>query len=148
MGILSSSTGTRVYLDTTVFIYLLEDFPPYSAKLEDLFNAVARGEIQGITSELSLAECLVKPIADGNPEARLAYESALRSSPELPVLPITREVLIRAAEVRARQKFRLPDAIHLATAELAHCDSFLTNDTELKRAEGVAVLILSEFCGS
>ncbi len=50
--------------------------------MEDLFNAVAGGEIQGITSELSLAECLVKPIADGNPEARSAYESALRSCPK------------------------------------------------------------------
>ncbi len=148
MGILSSVAGTRIYLDTTVFIYFLEDFPPYAGDLEDLFQAVARGQIQGITSELSLAECLVKPIADGNTEARSAYESALRSSPELAVLPITRDLLVRAAEVRARQKFRLPDAIHLATAELAHCDSLLTNDTELKRAEGVRVLILSEVCGS
>jgi predicted nucleic acid-binding protein len=68
----------------------------------------------------------------------------LRSSSTLQVVPITREVLVTAARLRAEQGLKLPDAIHAATAQLTNCQQFLTNDTRFKNLPGLPVLLLSQ----
>ena len=144
MGLLSDLEGPRVYLNTNILIYWIEGFSAGAAELQELFDAFAEGRLTGVTSELTLAEVLVRPIADGKHHARVAYERALRDSVEFAVLPVSREILIRAAGIRARHKLKLPDAIHVATAELSHCNTFLTNDARLKRVAGIRVIVLSE----
>ena len=37
-------------------------------------------------------------------------------------VPITRNILMRAARLRATENFRTPDAIQVATAQLQACD--------------------------
>jgi len=49
----------------------------------------------------------------------------------------------RAADLRARYNLRTPDAIHIATAIVAGCDAFLTNDLALRRVTELRVLTLS-----
>jgi len=144
MGILSALVGLRVYLDANILIYALEGFALFATELQLLFDAIEEGKIQGITSELSLAEVLVKPMLENNFELRVAYERLLRHSPVFSVMPMTREVLLGASEIRARQRLRLPDAIHLATARMNGCSCFLTNDSRLKSVPGMRVVILSE----
>jgi hypothetical protein len=56
-------------------------------------------------------------------QIRLPRSSLTRSS--FAVLPVSREILIRAAGIRARDKLKLPDAIHFATAEIGRCNTFL-----------------------
>lgn len=41
---------------------------------------------------------------------------------------VDRDILITAARLRAEQGLKLPDAIHAATAQLTHCERWLTND--------------------
>ena len=65
MGILDRIAGRRTYLDVNLFIYALEGHPQYLSVVTDLFDAIDRGSLQAVTSELSLAEALVKPRADG-----------------------------------------------------------------------------------
>jgi predicted nucleic acid-binding protein len=147
MGLLSELEGPRVYLNTNILIYWIEGFSTGAAELQELFDAFAEGRLTGVTSELTLAEVLVRPIADGKHHARVAYERAVRDSAEFAVLPVSREILIRAAGIRARDKLKLPDAIHVATAEFSHCTTFLTNDARLKRLAGFRVVVLSEVSG-
>jgi predicted nucleic acid-binding protein len=66
MGSLSDLGGASVYLDANVFIYFLEGFAPASDFLGRLFAEIDAGRIRGVTSELTLAELLVKPIRDAN----------------------------------------------------------------------------------
>ncbi|MBI3269455.1 MAG: PIN domain-containing protein [Planctomycetes bacterium] len=91
-----------------------------------------------------LAEVLVKPLLDGSDAGQRAYQEALRTTGGLRVEPVSREILVAAVRVRATQGFRLPDAIHLATAAHTHCGTFLTNDASLRKATGTRVLVLSE----
>ena len=147
MGILSAITNPIVYTDANIFIYAFEGVPAVAAELQIFFEALAVGKIKAVTSELSLAEVLVKPIADGRHDIRVLYERAVRDSAGLAVVPITRKILVRAAEVRAQLKLRLPDAIHVATAEIHNCGTFLTNDHELQKLPGFQVLMLSQFRG-
>jgi predicted nucleic acid-binding protein len=144
MGILSALVGPRVYLDANILIYALEGFALFASELQFLFDAIQEGKIHGVTSELCLAELLVRPILENNHELRVTYERLLSHSPVFSVLPVTREILVGASEIRARHRLRLPDAIHVATAQMNHCSCFLTNDTRLRSVPGMRVLILSD----
>jgi predicted nucleic acid-binding protein len=52
--------------------------------------------------------------------------------------------LEEAAQWRATTKFKLPDAIHLATAIRSKCDTFLTNDDVLRNLGPPQIKMLSD----
>jgi len=58
------------------------------------------------------------------------------------LIEIASSVIERATDLRARYKFKTPDAIHLATAIEDHADRFLTGDKELTRFSELAVEVL------
>jgi predicted nucleic acid-binding protein len=142
--ILNAIRGERVYLDTNVFIYALEGYPEFVDELNEFFDSIDAGNLRAFTSELTLAEVLVRPLMDGNLEIQTAYQQALQSSEGLEVVPVSREVLIEAARLRSVANFRLPDAIHGATAILTGCETFLTNDRRLAAMSGVEAVLSSE----
>ncbi len=147
MVILNAIRGERVYLDTNVFIYAIEGYPAFANALDEFFGSIDAGELRAFTSELTLAEVLVRPLMDGNLEIQAAYQQALQSSEEFEVVPVSRDVLMEAARLRAVANLRLPDAIHGATAILSGCQTFLTNDRRLAALPGVDVVLLSEIIG-
>ena len=109
-----------------------------------LLQALDDGEIVAVTSELTLAEVLVKPIKDANLPVQQAYHAFLTPTPALQVIPLDKGILLEAAQLRATTKLKLPDAMHLATANLCGCDSFLTNDDAFKSVATANVKILSQ----
>jgi len=142
MGSLNTLTGDRVYLDANLFIYAMEGLPPVVARLTALFQRFDRGELHAVTSELTLAEVLVKPLRDGRLDVRDQYELMIRSSNALTVAPVSREVLLAAASLRATSNLKLPDAIHAATAFAAACTTYLTNDHQFTTIANLPVLLL------
>lgn len=131
MGLIDEKLGRRFYLDANFFIYVLEESEPWAEAARRILMALDRGECEAVTSEVSLAECLVKPLALGHTDIAEAYLEFLRGHPFLVVVPISREILIEAARLRALSRIKLPDAIHGATALQGGCASFLTNDDRL-----------------
>lgn len=59
--------GTAVGLDTAPLIYFIEKHPTYLPLLLPFFEAVDHGDIQVVTSTLTLTEVLVHPYRDANP---------------------------------------------------------------------------------
>jgi predicted nucleic acid-binding protein len=118
----------RHYLDSNVIISIVEATSAYGVAQARFIKRLDAGEIEALTSELTLAECLVKPIADRNLGAIKAFMTFLDGRPELPVLPIDRATLLNAARLRGELGNKLPDAIHVATALAAGCDRFVTSD--------------------
>ena len=108
------------------------------------FTAIDRGDVRAVTSELSLAEALVKPFQDRRADLQAVYIKAISAAPFSEVRPVSRQVLIEAARIRAGQKVNLPDAIHLATAQMAGCGVFLTNDFGLGSFAGLEILRLAD----
>lgn len=138
------SLAGRVYLDTNIFIYALEGYPAFRPALTALFESLDQRELTAVTSELTLAEALVKPLIDRHTERQTAYLQLLQSTTSLHVVPVSREVLIAAAQLRADTTLKLPDAIHVATAQLTGCVCFLTNDTRIPTLTGLTVRQLSD----
>ena len=89
------------------------------------------GRVLGITSALTIAEVLVQPIRHSAVELQQAYIDRLMHSEHFETRPIDSVVAQRAAELRAGFNIRLPDALQLATALVAGCEAFLTNDRAL-----------------
>jgi predicted nucleic acid-binding protein len=145
MGLVSDLQGRRVYLDTNVFIYALNGFPVYAPTLSQLFAAVESGDTSAATSELTLAEMLIVPFRHGNAVEEQRCRMILQPRSHLSLLPVSIDVLESMARLRAAlPAMRTPDAIHIATAQLAKCDVFLTNDRRLKAVSELPVVLLSD----
>lgn len=134
--------GQKVYLDTNTFIYALEGFSAFRSPLIQRFDLIEDGHVTAVTSELTLAELLVKPLRDGNEVLQRRYQQLLAGSDVLQVVPIARSILVSAARVRAGNGYKLPDAIHIATASYCQCTCFLTNDLEIVGVQGLTTLRL------
>lgn len=144
MGLLTALQGDRIYLDANIWIYALEGFPAFSQDLTIFFQAIDQGNLTAVTSELSLAEVLVKPIQNQNNSQQATYKQAISSSKNLFVIPVGREILFTAAQLRATTTLKLPDAIHAATALSSQCSTLLTNDQRFQTVSGLQVVLLSQ----
>lgn len=80
------------------------------------------------------AEVLVRPLALKDDDLVRKYQRLLESDSEIEMISISRDVLFLAARQQGELKLKLFDAIHVATAQLAGCDYFLTQDERLGRA--------------
>ncbi len=73
--------GTRVYLDTNVFIAAYENTQAHGDHAWRLLTAIESGEFVGVTSELTLAELLVKPIERRDYDLAQHYQEIIAPPP-------------------------------------------------------------------
>ena len=132
-------------LDTSIFIYHLEDHPRYSPLTEIIFSALENGINKGVTSYLTLMEILVKPKTEGLLQVARDYEYYLTTFPNLTFYEMGLDVARQASDLRSADRIKAPDAIQVATAILCGASAFLTNDKIFERVKGVDILILDKF---
>ncbi|MDZ4187959.1 MAG: type II toxin-antitoxin system VapC family toxin [Hydrogenophaga sp.] len=146
MGTLSQSLfGQKVYIDVNVFIYLLEGVEPWASSVQKMLMGMEAGNWQAVTSELSLAESLVKPFQLDREDLAQLYKEALSPRDHFSLAPVDSATLISAARLRALHGFKLPDAIHAATALTQGCTAFLTNDAGFRRTPGIQCVLLPDW---
>ena len=96
-----------------------------------LMQLVEQGAVRAVTSDLTFGELLVKPFAQDQDLAKTYFE-ILSTSSVLELCQVSREIIIDAARLRSLKKgLKLPDAIHIATAEHSGCDAIVTNDQDM-----------------
>lgn len=145
MNGMTEARPKRIYFDANVYIELIEKNSPTTQRLQRLFGGWDWQEHLIVTSEITLAEVLVKPIATavetGDYKLHDIYQRALSVQPWVTdVFPVTRAIWQRAALVRAQLKryanisIKLPDATHIGAALETRCDTFVTNDVALQSA--------------
>lgn len=120
----------RIFWDTNLFIYLLED----RGKLTEQTVALRRGMSatdQLFTSTLTLGEILVKPASSNRDDLCRSYEDIITESAT--VIAFDRPAARAYAAVRKDRSIRPPDAIQLACAAASGVDLFVTNDMRLSR---------------
>lgn len=126
----------RIYLDSAPVIYLVEQVSPYHLLLSQ--RLTGPGNIL-IVSDLTRLECRVKPLRLHNLDLIRDYDEFFSQGIN-EVVPLA--VIDIATEIRAKYGFKTPDSIHLAAAQHALCDLFLTNDTQLTRYAEMQVQII------
>ena len=143
MAQLSLPDAGTLYLDACVFIYSVERLEPYRTLLQPLWREAATGTFGLVTSELTIAEVLVKPIKENNQALGNIYNELL-ASPEIRLIPTTRRIWEETATLRAATSLRTPDAVHATTALQEGCTIFVTNDRAFRRVGNLNVTVLQE----
>jgi predicted nucleic acid-binding protein len=139
MNGMSDTSPIRFYLDTNAFIEMFERKTNHSDLLWQIYLDSHPKRIV-VSSELTLAEILVKPLQDmrvsGDVRRVNDYCSNIADKGSFQrIIPIGRSVLEEAAKIRAyNKKIKLPDAIHIATATLNKINYFVSNDRDLADA--------------
>ena len=145
MGWLEGLHGKTVSVDTSPFIFFIEEHPIYARVVDPFFEAVDRGEIQLVTSTVTLLEVLVHPIRHDDEHLAQRYNDILLSSPHISTIAVTPRTAQVAAELRATHDLKTPDAIHLATALNHNAAAFLTNDRDFPNLAGIELLKLRDY---
>jgi len=146
MGSAMTQTQRRVYLDANVFVAAFEHVGAHSDHAWWIIRAIESGDIAAGTSEITLAEVLVKPFEVGATDLADGYERMMVSGSNFEVLPVRRDILVNAAALRARRtSIRLPDAVHIATAQALSCGFFISDDRRLPMPDGIRMLAVNPF---
>lgn len=132
---MTDDIGSRIYLDTTVFIEAFEGVETKARHLRDFFLLLRTRPQQVVTSEFVLAEVLGKESDKGwSVQTRFFLDLIVWSHFDL--VPVSREILLdtgtwRRAARRSGRKLALPDAIHVVTAAKAQCRYLLSSDKRM-----------------
>lgn len=129
-----------VGLDTSIFIYLIEEHAQFLHLVEPVFAAIDTGALKGTTSGITLLEVLVAPYRAGDLSLAARYEALLTRSRNLHLVEMNRPILRAAAHLRAICEVKTPDALQLAAALTSNCSAYLTNDRNLPRIPGLRIL--------
>jgi predicted nucleic acid-binding protein len=134
----------RVLIDTSIWIYHFEQNPQLAAPAGRVIEGLEAGKFRGIASELTLLELTVRPLQLGRQDVADDYEVLLEYFPNLELQPISREVLLEAAALRARHRLRTPDAIQIATGLRHGATLAVTNDEGWRDLPLIETVILSD----
>ena len=122
---------SKIFWDTNLFIYLLEDKGELAEHVVSLRERMIERHDELLTSALTLGEILVKPLEAGDETLARQYEQAITAAAT--VIPFDQTAAYAFAAVRRDQTIKPPDAIQLACASVAGVDLFITNDHRLNR---------------
>lgn len=134
---------TRAFIDTAIFIYVLEKNEHY---YDAILNWITErfGKTQFITSVLTRMEYSVMPFKIERYDLLENYDFFLREL-SIETKLITNEVAISAAKYRAKyEHLKAMDALQIACATQNDCNIFLSNDNRLKRVAEIQVKTIEE----
>ena len=134
----------RVVIDTSIWICHFEQHPQLAAAAGEIIENLEEGKFRGVASELTLLELTVKPLQLGRQDVADDYEVLLDYFPNFELVPISREILLEAAALRARQRLRTPDAIQIATGLRTGATLAVTNDEGWRNFPLIETIILTD----
>ena len=115
-----------LYVDTNIFIYLLEQHGTFSQKAADILQAHADADSQLVTSAITVTEFLA-----GTTKSTL---STLQRVPRLNIMNLDEAIAEKAALLQRESNLSIGDAIHVATALRVRASHLFTNDKQLAKA--------------
>jgi uncharacterized protein len=121
---------SRIFWDSMLFIYVLQDHPDFSARAQYLLKrAQDRGD-ELYTSHLALGEVLAGASKSSDARRPAAVRSAIDAM-GFSYLPFGEGAIMPFARLRSTTGLKVADSIHLACAASAGIDLFLTGDQQL-----------------
>ncbi|MEZ3433266.1 MAG: PIN domain-containing protein [Lachnospiraceae bacterium] len=134
----------RVYIDTSPFIYYLENNSLYVEKLRRFFEMCLNNNVQIVTSVITLEEYLVFPYTSGKMELADNFKRFIKYM-NVKVINIDHEIAEQAAKIRGQFKyFKAMDSLQIAAAKVSKCDMFFTNDKQLRQERELPCMTLEE----
>jgi predicted nucleic acid-binding protein len=134
----------RIGLDTSVFIYQLEDNPKYIELVHPVFRWLEEPASFAATSTVTMLELLVHPYRRSDEDIVNRFYALMSTYPNLHWVDLTLPVADAAARLRAKFNLKTPDAVQAASALASQATGFISNDPAFRRIQSLDVLILDD----
>jgi predicted nucleic acid-binding protein len=129
--------GMKICIDSNVFISVHNQEANH-VECEKIFNAIEEKRHQGLLSTIVISEIAVGYYQIGEITELNLFISKCKANFE--ILPLSLEIAKEAAEIRAYNRIKLPDAIIIATARLHGADYLVSNDIPMTKKEYIPIL--------
>ena len=134
----------RIFWDAMLFIYLLEDHPEFTRRIEKLLaRSRKRGDLL-FSSCLALGEVMAGSERLNQPAVANEARDTLTEI-GFRFLSFDNGAVKTFSELRGNQRLKVADAIHLACAASAGIDLFLTGDVQLTKLDVPGIQFIAEF---
>jgi predicted nucleic acid-binding protein len=138
------SRHRKVGLDTSVFIFQVEENKLYFQLTDAVFSWLEGARAQAVTSTVTLLELLVQPYRLADIDRVNKFYALLSTFPHLEWIAPTLQIADMGARLRAEYNLRTPDAVQAATAVSCDATGFISNDTGFRRVAGLDVMVLDD----
>jgi len=135
----------RVAIDSSVFIYQLEENLRYVALSDLVFAWIEKTSSSAVTSSVTMTELLVQPYRDRDEDRADEFYALLSTYPHLEWVTPDLEIADMAARLRGLHGLRTPDAMQAATAIRSRATALITNDPVFERIDAFESVILDQF---
>lgn len=135
---------SRIYWDSMLFIYWLEGNQMFSERVRSLLERSFRRNDQLFTSYLALGEIMAGAEKSPHPQKASVIRQNL-SEIGFSFLPFDGGAVAPFSRLRAIDKMKIADSIHLACAASAGIDLFLTGDKQLLKLDIPGIQFIADF---
>jgi predicted nucleic acid-binding protein len=129
--------GALVLVDSAPIIYWLDQRPNFAKRFEPLFALHAAGGVRFAVTPVTITEVLTGPFQNDDDALARRYRAVLES---WRVVEFNADIAEGAARLRARLKFKLPDAVQAASALAINADALVTHDRDFQRLTALRVI--------
>lgn len=134
----------KIFIDTSIFIYYLEDNERYCDKIINLIEFCVLNNISFVTSTIAYMEFCVKPYEMKKEEVIKKFQELLIDF-DIKVYGINIQVADIAAKLRSKYKgIKAMDALQISTAIYSSSNKFITNDRKLKSIDEIDVMLIDD----
>jgi uncharacterized protein len=135
---------SRIYWDSMLFIYWLEQNPQFGKRVDAIWSRMQERHDDLVTGVLTLGEVLAGAYKRNVGKERIQEVRALMEGVVSAVIPFTAESADLFGQIKGNLNVRAAHAIHLACAAAVGTDLFLTNDKRLvgKLVPGIQFIAL------
>jgi predicted nucleic acid-binding protein len=133
---------SRIFWDSMLLIYLLEGNPAYAKRVQHLLQRSYERQDSIYTSFLALGEVLAGAVHSAEKAGKIQEAMGEMG---FKYLPFDAGAVMSFSQLRAKNKLKVADAIHLASAASAGIDLFLTGDKQLMGLDVPGVQFIADF---
>jgi len=126
-----------IYLDSNVFIYAALGGAKEGNWCRDLIRRVTGGEVEAVTSALTVDEVVYQVRVSRGLEASIEAGEAVLEMAHLTVSPADAETLWKSLELGRQVGLHPRDAIHAATALIHGSPELISEDVDFDKVEGL-----------
>jgi predicted nucleic acid-binding protein len=135
---------SRIFWDSIIPVYLLEDHPVFAPRVLQILERSLRRNDLLFTSYFALGEVLAGAEKSTNPDKSRQVQAALTEI-GFSYLPFDQGAVRPFSRLRAKEKLKVADCIHLACAASAGIDLFLTGDKQLLKLDVPGIQFIADF---
>ena len=141
-------SGIRACIDTNVFLNVINKETKHYRYSKGVLLAVERRQIDAIIPTLVISEILTGFYIEKRNNEAEQFLLGIITEENINVVPLTIDIAISSAKVRAKTGLKLPDSMIVATALEIQVEYIVSNDDHFPRTyDGIKTVKSDEFMG-